>query len=70
MEPYVWRQSPKKEIPNHWYFQNDFPQCKRINLKVKAIFEMLYHQVVHGGENTPLHILNVMQFMNTVEVVS
>ena len=25
---------------------------------MKAIFQILYHQVVHGRKNMPLHILN------------
>ena len=33
-------------------------QHKRLKLKMKAIFQILFYQVAHGHKNTPLHILN------------
>ena len=33
-------------------------QHKRLNLKMKAILQILFYQVAYGHKNTPLHILN------------
>ena len=40
------------------YHKNSNDQHKSLNLKMKAIFQILFYQVVHGRKNTPLHILN------------
>ena len=40
------------------YHENSNDQHKRLNLKMKAIFQILFYQVVRGRKNTPLHILN------------
>ena len=41
------------------YHENSNEQHKRLNLKMKGIFQILFYQAVHGRKNTPLHILNV-----------
>ena len=40
------------------YSESSSDQHKRINLRMKAKFQILYYQAVHGSKNTPLHILN------------
>ena len=45
-------------------------QHKRLNLKMKAIFQILLYQVAHCRKNTPLHILNAHAIMNIVVVVN
>ena len=40
------------------YHENSNDQHKRLNLKMKAIFQILFYQVVHGRKNIPLYILN------------
>ena len=39
--------------------EEDYEQRKRLNLKMKVIFQILFYQAVHGRKNTPLYILNV-----------
>ena len=34
-------------------------QHKRLDLKMKAIFQILFYQAAHGRKNTSLHILNI-----------
>ena len=42
------------------YSESSSEQRKRINVSMKLIFQILHYQVVHGGKNRPLHILNAM----------
>ena len=41
------------------YSESGSDQHKRINLRIKIIFQILYHQAAHGRMNAPLCILNV-----------
>ena len=40
------------------YNESSSNKHKIINLRIKAIFQILHYQVVHGRKNTPLHTLN------------
>ena len=40
------------------YHENSNDQHKRLNLKMKAVSQILFYQVIYGHKNTPLHILN------------
>ena len=41
-----------------YLIENGQNQNQKPNLKMKAIFQILFYQVPHGRKNTPLHILN------------
>ena len=81
IEPYLLKKSLKKEIFQYHrrkpfdkeednYSESGNDQNKRINLKMKAIFQNLYYQVVHGLRIRLYIYYMSMQFMNTVKVVS
>ena len=50
--------SPPCDEEEDDYFENSSYHYKRINLKLKGIFQILYYQVVHGRKNLPLYFLN------------
>ena len=55
------------------YCENSSDHYKRINLRMKGIFQILYYQVVHGRQNVPLYFLNayaIYEHCSTRELIA